>query len=617
MKRFILRKEKDASMKKSSSKNYIKDNVFDNFDISELIKKDLLIPKTDLDHFIYEKDMHSSNISSSSTDDISQSDKDQDEIISEINTTNNFNITLEKLILTYKNGYEIPFLEKYTPIKIIGQGHFGLALSVKHNATNQKMAVKIIQKKNFSDEYYLRETNILKKLNHERIIKLYDVVDTENYLFIFTELCLGGSLKDYIISKYNSNDNYFMKDSEVSLIIKNIMQGVQYLANNGIIHRDLKPDNIMFRKEKDINSLVLCDFGLAKENLGNSFLENKCGTLIFMAPEVVMKRPYDSLVDIWSIGIIMYILESGGSHPFYNPAMSSDEFIDLIKRKPQINFPDSFPEIARNFFLKLCKYEPFFRYNVNRALDHPWITRINQRIPLNIIEDIEKQNKIKGFKNMLFSLICLRQLKMFFRKNNKSKTFGPIKTKYSLLNKYKFSPILNMNKRIVNLNKQKEGKKLKEQFSTENITNLPSIFNSLSPNQKAQNKFNTQKSLKHINFINHHIKPKNLFANGKINDNLNKFKYHLNLFKNRNINYRKKSESLDKNFKYNKTNFEKTSTSKFNFPNIRNINNLRNSQKNIKLFSSIKIDLKKFSQKLANATIDDNKNDIIIKSFLN
>ena len=169
------------------------------------------------------------------------------------------------------------------------------------------MKVKIIKKKNFSDEYYLSETKILNKLNHERIIKLYDVVDTQNYLFIFTELCSGGSLKDYIISKYNSNVNYFMKDSEVSLIIKNIMEGVGYLANNGIIHRDLKPENIMFRKENDINSLVLCDFGLAKENIGNSFLEKKCGTLIFMAPEVIMRRPYDSLVDIWSIGIIMYI----------------------------------------------------------------------------------------------------------------------------------------------------------------------------------------------------------------------------------------------------------------------------------------------------------------------
>ena len=87
-----------------------------------------------------------------------------------------------------------------------------------------------------------------------------------------------------------------MKDSECSLIIKNIMEGVKYLANNGIIHRDLKPENIMFRKENDINSLVLCDFGLAKQTIGNNFLESKCGTLIFMAPEVIMNRPYDSLV---------------------------------------------------------------------------------------------------------------------------------------------------------------------------------------------------------------------------------------------------------------------------------------------------------------------------------
>ena len=94
------------------------------------------------------------------------------------------------------------------------------------------------------------------------------------------------------------------------------MEGVKYLANNGIIHRDLKPENenIMFRKENDLNSLVLCDFGLAKENIGNNLLETKCGTLIFMAPEIIMNRPYDSFVDIWSIGIIMYILESGGCH---------------------------------------------------------------------------------------------------------------------------------------------------------------------------------------------------------------------------------------------------------------------------------------------------------------
>ena len=594
MKRFSLKKEKDISMQKSNSKKYIKDNIFDNFDISDLIKKDLLIPKTDLENFIYEQDIHNSNFSSSSTDDISQLDKTKEEIIQEINNTNSFNISLEKLILTYKNGYEIPFIEEYTPIKIIGQGHFGLALSVKNNATNQKMAVKIIKKKNFSDEYYLSETKILNKLNHERIIKLYDVVDTQNYLFIFTELCSGGSLKDYIISKYNSNVNYFMKDSEVSLIIKNIMEGVGYLANNGIIHRDLKPENIMFRKENDINSLVLCDFGLAKENIGNSFLEKKCGTLIFMAPEVIMRRPYDSLVDIWSIGIIMYILESGGRHPFYNSAMRSRKFIDLINEKSQINFPDSFPEIARNFFLKLCKYEPFFRYDINRALNHPWIARINQRIPLTVIEDIEKENKIKSFKNMLSSIICLKQMKIFFRKKYKNKTLEAIKTKSSLIYKYKLmSPIVKMNKEFIHFSSQKEIKKIGEEFSTDNIINLPLIKNSLSPKVQAQNNLPNQKLIKNINFLNHRVKPQNLFSQWKKDTNLNKLKYQLNLSKPKVIKNRRRFESFDKCIIYDDVNLEKSnSINKYNFPSNKNINYLKNGPKKFRLYSSIKINFR-------------------------
>ena len=598
MKRFSLKKEKDISMQKSNSKKYIKDNIFDNFDISDLIKKDLLIPKTDLENFIYEQDIHNSNLSSSSTDDISQLDKTKEEIIQEINNTNSFNISLEKLILTYKNGYEIPFIEEYTPIKIIGQGHFGLALSVKNNATNQKMAVKIIKKKNFSDEYYLSETKILNKLNHERIIKLYDVVDTQNYLFIFTELCSGGSLKDYIISKYNSNVNYFMKDSEVSLIIKNIMEGVGYLANNGIIHRDLKPENIMFRKENDINSLVLCDFGLAKENIGNSFLEKKCGTLIFMAPEVIMRRPYDSLVDIWSIGIIMYILESGGRHPFYNSAMRSRKFIDLINEKSQINFPDSFPEIARNFFLKLCKYEPFFRYDINRALNHPWIARINQRIPLTVIEDIEKENKIKSFKNMLSSIICLKQMKIFFRKKYKNKTLEAIKTKSSLIYKYKLmSPIVKMNKEFIHFSSQKEIKKIGEEFSTDNIINLPLIKNSLSPKVQAQNNLTNQKSIKNINFLNQHIKPQNLFSQWKKDTNLNKLKYQLNLSKPKVIKNRRRFESFDKCIIYDDVNLEKSnSINKYNFPSNKNINYLKNGPKKFRLYSSIKINFRNMSK---------------------
>ena len=620
MKRFkskqSLKKEKNIPIQQPNIKIYAKDNVFDNFDITDLIKKDLLIPKTDLQHFIYKKDINNSNISSTSTNDASQLDKDQEEIISEINNNNHFNIEIEKLTLIYKNGYEVPFINMYTPIKLIGQGHFGLVLSVVHNETNQKMAVKIIQKKNFSDEYYLTETQLLNKLNHERVIKLYDVVDTEDYLFIFTELCQGGSLKDYIISKYNSNQNYFMKDSECSKIIKNIMQGVEYLTNNGIIHRDLKPENIMFRKENDINSLVLCDFGLAQENPGNSFLETKCGTLIFMAPEVILNRPYDSLVDIWSLGIIMYILESGGSHPFYNSSINSKIYIDLIKNKSRINFPDFFPTIARNFFLKLCKYEPFFRYNITRALNHPWIERINRKIPLTVFEDVERENKIKNFKNMLASFICLRQLKMFFRKNNKNKTCRTNKTKCSLLYKYKLmSPILNLDKQIFNFNNIKDNIIPKEEATKEGTTNLPSIFHSLSPRARAKNKLFSAKYLKSINIAKPEIKPRNLFNKGEKNNNINKFRLHLDKLKQKNFLYKRKNscvKSLSLNYDLN---LEQNSSNKFDVSFDKNKKYLKEKVKKFRLYSSIKINpnknfLKKisfFSPRIADAVFDNNE----------
>ena len=195
----FLQEERKEGIKNqnNSIKMYTKDTVFDSFDISDLLNKDLLIPKTELKNFLYKRDINNSNISSTSTNDITQSDKDQDEIISEINNTNHFNIEIEKLILTYKNGYEVPFINKYTPIKIIGQGHFGLVLSVINKESKLKMAVKIIKKISFSDDYYLSETHLLNKLHNRHIIKLYDVIDTPDYLFIFTELCLGGSLKDY------------------------------------------------------------------------------------------------------------------------------------------------------------------------------------------------------------------------------------------------------------------------------------------------------------------------------------------------------------------------------------------------------------------------------------
>ena len=394
-------KDKESEISSYSTNEYIKDNVFDKFDISDLINNDLLIQKTPLENFFYQKEIQKLTNNSQRTQ-ISTSEENSEEIFLKINS-NNFGIKVDELILTFQNDYKVPFIDLYIPIDLIGQGAFGIVLSVIDIKKKKKLAVKIISKKEHKEEFYLIEAELLKKLNHEKILKFHDVINTENYLFIFTDLCEGGSLKDFILSRYNSKDDIFIKDSECSIIIKNLLQGIEYLSQNGVIHRDLKPENIMFKKVNDLNSLVICDLGIAGE-LKNifSFMDDKCGTLTFMAPEIIMDRPYDKLVDIWSAGIIMYILESGGSHPLLDKPKTKSKYIEEIKSKKQFYFPKNFPIIARNIFLKMCKYEPCSRYDVNKSLNHPWITRENKNIPLTVIDHLLKTDKIITFKDMFY-----------------------------------------------------------------------------------------------------------------------------------------------------------------------------------------------------------------------
>ena len=390
---------------------YIKDNVFDQFDITDFILKDLKIVKTPENNFIYFKEMNKKIKNDPTKNEESLSINESK--IREINK-NRFKIRIDKLIITLPNSYRIKFTDLFTPIQYIGQGAYGLVISARKKVTNEKYAIKII-KKNYkkNPDAYLIEVDLLKKLKHERIVKLHEVINTLDYLILIMDLCEGGSLKDFILERYKENhDNYFVKDSEVSTIIKCLLEGVSYLHKNNIMHRDLKPENIMFKEKNNLNSLMICDFGISGEINNNSFEKGKRGTLMYMAPEEIQNRPYDILIDLWSIGIIMYILESGGKHPLiYKQNMYKYEFMREIKKKINWKFPDKFPLIARNFFMKLCKFEPFYRYNTSKALKHPWILRCNCDIPLTLIEKYEREDKIKEFKNLLFISIFLKNFK--------------------------------------------------------------------------------------------------------------------------------------------------------------------------------------------------------------
>ena len=434
---------------KKSTKKYVQDNILDIIDIEETLLKNRYISKVQTADFIYSKFIpkHDSlkpiiktgmnnveRISPTLECKLFPKLKSPPQLIlnpEKINyenlNKNKFNINFKKLKLEYKNGYNILFIKEYYPVDIIGAGTFGLVVNVIRIKTGQKMAVKIIDKNNanLDSDYLNKEVNILKILDNPRIMKIYDILDNSQYFFIFMELIEGGNLKDLIIKRY--------------------------------LDKNIYPENILFKNKDDLNSVILCDFGLAyqmKENEDTT--TGLCGTTIYMAPEVILKKKYDYMIDSFSAGIVLYILCSGGMHPFYSRGISQKEYTEkLISTKCLCNFSTEMPLLARNLFLKLCKFEPIFRYPINKALSHPWITRSSKsQIPLTIYEEYNKNDKIKTFKQLLFSMICLSTIKKnLFRKKKKKKDISKNNSYYENLEKT-FLKGNNLNINNNNLNKK-------------------------------------------------------------------------------------------------------------------------------------------------------------------
>ena len=400
--------EAGRSKFKKVTANYKIDNVLDIIDIPASLSKNRYITKIPLSSFLYEKNIKAisnNNIVIYQNNKFDINNLKYEKINFEKLNNNKFKINFKTLEFQNSYGYKIKFTDLYYPIDIIGTGSFGLVISAVKISTHEKIAIKIVdKKKDIIDISILNnEVNVIKKLNDKRILKIYEVLDTHKYFFIFMELIEGGSLKDLIINRYkNPNTKYLFRDSECAEIMKGLLESLEYLHKNCIIHRDIKPENIMFKNKDDLSSLILCDFGLAYKMQDEKFISSKCGTILYMAPEMIKNRKYDYLVDSFSAGIVLYILTSGGKHPIFENSMTTEDYIKKLKSKENFNFTVEMPLLARNLFLKLCKFDPLFRYEIYKALQHPWITRNeNGQIPLVIIDEYKKVDKIKNFKSLL------------------------------------------------------------------------------------------------------------------------------------------------------------------------------------------------------------------------
>ena len=277
-------------------------------------------------------------------------------------------VTIDTNLLT-SGGTNNTFYD-YHKIKLLGQGSFGTVYLVKNKKLNNNFAMKIIEKSSDDEEKedeIKNEINILRKLDHPNILKINDFFSTKNEYFLITEFCPEGELF-YEIKNFAPFD-----EALAGWYMKQILSAVNYCHKSKIIHRDLKPENILIyqRNKKGFNSIKIIDFGTAI--LFNKKDKNLAGSIYYLAPEIISKnRKYTEKCDIWSCGIIMYILLTG------KPPFNGDSDEEILKKILQNHldlekYPWSVISLkAKDLIKKLLETDTKKRITAEEALNHEW-----------------------------------------------------------------------------------------------------------------------------------------------------------------------------------------------------------------------------------------------------
>ncbi len=273
-------------------------------------------------------------------------------------------------------------LEHYSQVKKLGEGSYGTVWKVEHIQTGLHRAMKKIVKnpksKRDNEQDILNEIEILKKMDHPNIVKIFEFFNTPEGYYLITEYCSGGELFQEIVDKAPFNENI------AANIMYQIFSAVNYCHNINIIHRDLKPENILIeRSHGKFYFIKIIDFGTAKIYEKNKNEKKVIGSSYYIAPEVLIEN-YNQKCDLWSCGVILYILLSG-KPPF---AGKSDDIIlekiKIGKYNMQIREFENISSDAKDLIQKLLEKNPKKRLSAHDALRHNWFKSLD--IKSNIIE---------------------------------------------------------------------------------------------------------------------------------------------------------------------------------------------------------------------------------------
>ena len=293
----------------------------------------------------------------------------------------------QKILITeYKTNLE----DDYKMLKFIGEGSFAKVYQVQNRLTGNYRAMKSLKRKTDKnpngnlETTILNEIDILIKLDHPNILKLYSFYTNENTYDLITEYCPYGSLYDEV------DKNGPLSEKQTAYILYQILSAINYCHKMNIIHRDLKPENILIiNREEEDNELFfvkICDFGTAKLLEEGKIEKQFVGSSYYIAPEVLLEK-YNEKCDLWSIGVIMYVLLTG-KPPF--PGKNNDEIYQHIKEGRydlKNNLWNNHSEESKDLIYNLLLKDINKRFSAEKALNHNWFVKYKSKEIFNKFEN--------------------------------------------------------------------------------------------------------------------------------------------------------------------------------------------------------------------------------------
>ena len=465
----------------------------------------------------------------------------------------------------------------------IGKGTFSKVKLGINKITGEKVAIKILDKSKIVEkedlDRIIREMSILTKMDHENVIKVFQIFEDPNNFLIIMEFCEGGELFNYIVKKGR------LSEKEASFFFYQIISGVEYIFSKGIAHRDLKPENLLLNKN---NIIKIIDFGLSNFFDGEHNLVTPCGSPCYASPEMVSGNDYNGFnIDIWATGIILFAMTCGYL-PFEDP--DNDKLFEQIL-KAHLDFPSHLSELCRDLIRKILVTDPKKRITINQIKEHSFYL-MGKEAYNKIFNKNKSKNTLKFKKHNSDNYLNNIIIKNI---NNEQEINKDIKEVKTINNNY-----IEKN-RIHTTNNSKELLKQEKKRNFDYSDDINKVKNYITSNRVGQYKLNGFKLNNGLtNIIKKEKTSKGLITEANININkTNEYNLGNNTTS---IKYSNKSTQKPKLYLKNKINMQKLTQIK-KFPIKFNLTELTNNYINTKIFSKIKNSKKSKNKSMNNNNI--------------